>query len=62
MSKGLQGLISFVVPDFGLAGLMSVLSFPVIRCFGLGEVEADGVLELEKCYRLVAVTLIMVIS
>ena len=62
MSKGLQGLISFVGPDFGLEGLMSVLSFPAGRCFGLGEVEADGVLELEKCYRLMAVTLIMVIS
>ena len=62
MSKGLQGLTSLVGPDFGLEGLMSVLSFPAGRCFGLGEVEADGVLELEKCYRLIAVTLIMVIS
>ena len=34
----------------GFRGLMSALSsaFSVGRCFGFGEVEAEGVLELEK--------------
>ena len=56
--KGLVGLTPVVGSDFswGFKGLMSAFSpvdwhsaFSAGRCFGLGEVEADGVLELEKC-------------
>ena len=41
MSKGLQGLV--VGPDFSSG-------FSAFSSFGLGEVEADGVQELEKSY------------
>ena len=55
--KGLQGLTPVVGSDFncGFRGL-SVLGWHSAvsagRCFGFGEVEADGVLELKKCHRL----------
>ena len=58
--KGLVGLTPVVGSDFswGFKGLMSAFSpvdwhsaFSAGRCFGLGEVEADGVLELEKCHK-----------
>ena len=53
--KGLQGLTPVVGSDFdcGFGGL-SVLgwhsTFSTGRCFEFGEVEADGVQELEKCH------------
>ena len=57
MIKGLQGLTPVVGLDF--RGL--IFALPSVgsagRCFGFGEVEAEGVLELEKCHKLLLVKL-----